>query len=37
MAAPATIFDGKLPSFAPVPDIGGQSAVIRAEFGFATV
>ena len=32
MAAPAALFDGQLPSFAPVPDIGEQSAAIRAEF-----
>lgn len=32
MAAPAALFDGELPSFSPVPDIGDQSADIRAEF-----
>lgn len=32
MAAPAAIFDGQLPAFAPVPDIGDQSTGIRTEF-----
>jgi crotonobetainyl-CoA:carnitine CoA-transferase CaiB-like acyl-CoA transferase len=35
MAAPAAIFDGELPSFAPVPDIGEQSTAIRNEFADA--
>ena len=33
MAAPAALFNGQLPSFGPVPDIGDQSVDIRAEFG----
>jgi crotonobetainyl-CoA:carnitine CoA-transferase CaiB-like acyl-CoA transferase len=31
--APGALFDGKLPSFAPVPALGEHSDALRAEFG----